>query len=340
MDVTPRDDAGSVHAAVHRTGSTSCFSFHFQSRPRYSLFILQDHDARILIVDDNVLDRKLLGAYLSDAPYALDFAKDGIEAMERLERQPLLYDAVLLDRSMPRMGGMEVLARIKHDPRLRMLPVIMQTASASQGEAVEGIRAGAYYYLTKPYDAQTLLAIVGTATKDYAHYKALQQTVRRGMESLTLIRSATLSIRTVEQARDTAAVFVNACPDPESAVIGLTELLVNAVEHGNLGITYDEKSALNANGSWDAEVRRRLALPENAHKSVELVIERTADELRFTIRDQGNGFDYQKYLDIHPKRAFDNHGRGIAIARAMSFSRIEYRGNGNEVMAVVSLARD
>lgn len=294
-------------------------------------------DANVLIVDDNGADRTLLGAYLSEGSYALHFAEDGVEAMALLEREPLGFDAVLLDRSMPRMGGMEVLARIKGDPRLRMLPVIMQTAAAERSDMLEGIRAGAYYYLTKPYHAQTVLAIVGAATRDYAQYKSLQHEVRRGNECLTLTQSATFAIHSVDQARDVAAVIVNACPDPEKTVIGLTELLVNAVEHGNLGITYEEKSALNACGGWDAEVRRRLALPEHAHKRVELHVERTPGELRFTIRDQGSGFDYRRYLDVQPQRVFDNHGRGIAIARALSFDRLEYRGNGSEVVAVVAL---
>lgn len=295
------------------------------------------YDVNILVVDDNYLDRELLEAYLASTPYELDFATDGVEAMTLLERNPSKYDAVLLDRAMPRMGGLELLGRIKHDPRMRTIPVILQTASATPDEVLEGLRAGAYYYLTKPYDAQTMLAIVGTAVQDYAEYKELQVRVRRGVECLALIQNATLSIRTVEQARDCAAVLVNACPDPEATVIGLTELLVNAVEHGNLGITYEDKTELNAAGTWDAEVQRRLGLPENAAKRVVLTIERTADELRFTIRDEGPGFDWKKYLEVHPARAFDNHGRGIAIARAMSFDRVEYRGNGNEVVAVVKL---
>ncbi|HVG25230.1 MAG TPA: response regulator [Thermoanaerobaculia bacterium] len=294
----------------------------------------------VLIVDDSGLDRELLGAYLHNGDYELHFAADGVEAMELLDHEPGDYDAVLLDRSMPRMGGMEVLARIKDDSRLCMLPVIFQTAAASPNEIAEGIRAGAYYYLTKPFDAETLQAVVRTATRDYAQYKALQRKVRRGIECLTLVQSATLLIRTVEQARDTAAVFVNACPDPEQTVIGLTELLVNAVEHGNLGITYDEKTALNGSGGWEEEVRRRLALPEHATKRVELTVERTATELRFTIRDEGPGFDFRKYLEVHPQRAFDNHGRGIAIARALSFDRVEYRGTGNEVVAVVALRNE
>lgn len=294
-------------------------------------------DARVLIVDDNPLDRKLLQAHLSPNGYELDFARDGVEAMTLLERQPLSYDVVLLDRSMPRMNGMEVLTRIKATPHLRMLPVIMQTALADRPQILEGIRAGAYYYLTKPFDGQTLTAVVGTAVRDFAEYKELQQRVRLGVECLTLIQQATLWIQTVEQARDTAAVLVNACPDPAATVIGLTELLVNAVEHGNLGITYDEKTSLNATGLWEAEVRRRLVLPENIHKRVELRMERTNDELSFTIRDEGPGFPWQKYMDVDTSRAFDNHGRGIAIARAMSFDRVEYRGNGNEVVATVRL---
>jgi hypothetical protein len=66
-------------------------------------------------------------------------------------------------------------------------------------------------------------------------------------------------------------------------------------------------------------------------------MERSADEVRFTIRDEGKGFDWKKYLEVQPQRAFDNHGRGIAIARAMSFCSVEYRGSGNEVVAVVRL---
>jgi CheY-like chemotaxis protein len=298
---------------------------------------LPQSEASVLVVDDSRLDRSLIEAYLSNAPYVLDFAEDGVEAMARLEREPLQYDVVLLDRTMPRMDGLSVLVSIKQNPRLRMLPVIMQTALASPKDVMEGIRAGAYYYLTKPYDSETLLAMIETATRDFAEYKDLQQKVRTGMECLTLMQSATLLIRTVEQARATASVFVNACPDPERVVIGLTELLVNAVEHGTLGISYEDKTALNASGEWEAEVQRRLALPENAEKRVELVVERAGGELRFTIRDSGPGFDWERYLEVQPQRAFDNHGRGIAIARAMCFDHLAYRGCGNEVVASVKL---
>jgi hypothetical protein len=56
-----------------------------------------------------------------------------------------------------------------------------------------------------------------------------------------------------------------------------------------------------------------------------------------TIQDEGDGFDWQKYLDFDPERAFDPHGRGIAMARMMSFDALEYQGKGNTV--VLKIAR-
>lgn len=294
-------------------------------------------DVSILIVDDNRADQLLLSACLAPAGYSIVFANDGVEAIEALHKEPHRFDVVLLDRSMPRKGGLEVLQEIKREPQLRTLPVIMQTGAANRDEILEGIRAGAYYYLTKPYDRETLATVVDTAARDFADYKRLRAQLARGLDSLTLLQSATFLIRTIQQARDTATVLANTCPDPASAVIGLTELLVNGVEHGNLGVTYEEKSELNLNGGWDKEIARRMALPENLGKRVELRIDRDPTEIRFTIRDEGGGFNWMKFLEIDPKRAFDNHGRGIAISRAMSFDSIEYRGNGNEVVATVRL---
>jgi DNA-binding response OmpR family regulator len=293
--------------------------------------------ARVLIVDDNPHDLDLLDAHLSAEGYALERAEDGLAAFGLLEREPWRFDVVLLDRNMPHLGGVSLLQWLKGNSELKSLPVILQSASDLRADVLEGMRAGAYYYLTKPYDSETLLAVVATAARDFAEYKRLQHELRQGLGCLTLIESASLVIHTVEEARDTAAVLANACPDPPASVIGLTELLVNAVEHGNLGITYEEKTELNASGGWDAEVRRRMALPENAGKQVLLEMERDADELRFRIRDDGPGFNWSGFLEVDPRRAFDNHGRGIAIARAMSFDSVEYIGSGSEVIARVKL---
>jgi DNA-binding response OmpR family regulator len=295
--------------------------------------------AHVLIVEDNEADRALLDAHLSHEGFRLDFADDGLEAWAMLDANPDRYDLVLLDRTMPRMNGLELLQRIKADHRFLILPVIFQSALVNREEVIEGIRAGAYYYLTKPYDAELLLSVVRTAASDRAASKDLLMRLRRGLQVLQLLDEAHFTYRTIEEARGLAAVLASACPDAESTVIGLTELMVNAVEHGNLGITYDEKSALLAEGGWADEVDRRLTLPENRGKRVDVRFLRGDDELRFTICDRGNGFEWSRYLEIDPRRAFDRHGRGILMARHVSFSSIEYRGTGNEVVATVQCAQ-
>ena len=205
-------------------------------------------------------------------------------------------------------------------------------------EMIEGISAGAYYYLTKPYDAEVLRSVVRTAASDSHEIRELQKRVRRGLKVLALLSEARFAIRTIDEARDLAGVLANACPEPETAVIGLTELLVNAVEHGNLGITYEEKSALRNCHAWEAEVQRRLELAENAAKQVDVQFHRVNGEIQFHIRDAGKGFEWKRFLDIDPRRAFDTHGRGILLARHFSFSALEYAGAGNEVTATVRLS--
>lgn len=291
----------------------------------------------MLIVDDHALDRKLLRAHLAPEGYAIDTATDGVEAWGMLSAQPERYDVVLLDRNMPRMDGMQLLGRMKETDTLRMLPVILQTAAARHDQIVEGIRAGAYYYLTKPYDVEMLRSVVRTATADHRGYRALCAQVRRGVDSLRLLKHALFSFQTVEQARDIGTLLANTCPNPEATVIGLTELLINAVEHGNLGITYEDKSKLHAAAGWEEEVKRRLALPENAGKHAEVSFERDGNSIRFVIRDQGPGFDWRSFMQVDPGRAFDTHGRGIAIANRLSFSRLEYRGCGNEVVGTIEV---
>ncbi|MGH9457189.1 MAG: response regulator [Thermoanaerobaculia bacterium] len=296
---------------------------------------MSDSSTTVLVVDDNALDRKLLCLHLEKGGWTVDAAADGEEAWEMIARAPGRYEVILLDRRMPRMDGLELLARLKADSRLRVIPVILQTASVEKQEMLEGIRAGAYYYLTKPVDTDMLLEVVRTAANDHAETRELQAQLRQGVHSLRLLHEAAFTVRTIEDARTVGAILANACADPFTAIIGLTELLLNGVEHGNLGITYEEKSVLKTREAWTAEVERRLAIPENAGKRVLVRFERDGERARITIRDDGKGFDAQRYLEIDPQRAFDTHGRGIAMARRVSFESLEYRGSGNEVIAVV-----
>lgn len=293
--------------------------------------------AHLLVVDDEPINLEIIEEYLDGSGCSADFHTSGESAWEALKQGLDRYDAVLLDRMMPGLDGMSLLRRIKHDPRLADLPVIIQTAACSPQQIREGLEAGAYYYLTKPYEREGLLAIIRAALADARERRALLQREAERWRGIHFLQEARFSIRTVEEAGQLAAFLAQACPKPDAAHLGLSELMLNAVEHGNLGITYAEKARLKQSDTWHREVQRRAALPENQHKHVVVCVTRTPQALVVRIEDQGPGFDWQPYLDFSPERAFDPNGRGIALARLMSFSSIEYLGSGNVVQATLAL---
>ncbi|TAN45301.1 MAG: response regulator [Rhodospirillales bacterium] len=294
---------------------------------------------RLLVVDDEAFNREILTVLLENAGYAVDQAAGGQECLDRLAADPDAYDAILLDRMMPGLSGMDVLLHLKKDRRLRHVPVIMQTAIDGQEEIVDGIRNGVFYYLVKPIQRELLLSITQAAVQDHSQYRRLMEEVRKYTDALVLMNDARFRYRTPQEANLLAVMLASAVPEVPSLVLGLSELLMNAVEHGNLGISYQEKSELIAAGEWIGEIERRLELPENKRKTVEVVYTRMPEMVAVTIIDQGVGFDWRRYMDMDPSRVFEAHGRGIALARKTGFTAIEYQERGNVVMGLVDLAR-
>jgi len=286
---------------------------------------------RILIVEDESINRMIIVETLSNENYHFDEAEDGEIAWARLQNNN--YDLVVLDRTMPRVDGMELLKRIKSDKRLSSLPVIMQTSSGGQKHILEGIEAGAYYYLTKPYEPLALRMLISSLFTDQTEIEKLRSTGNSLKTAFTLFRSGSLQFRTLTDARHIAAAMSGLCENHEAVALGLLELLVNAVEHGNLGISYQEKSNLRLKGCWGEEIERRLATAPWTTKQAELMFQRVGNMIEFTITDEGSGFDWKPYLEFDPDRAFDLNGRGIAIANQIGFASLEYQGNGNIVVA-------
>ncbi len=104
---------------------------------------------RVLIVDDEMINRELLGAMLSQS-YEISFAADGQEAMDALMQPDTDYSLILLDLMMPVMNGFEVIERCRADEALRQIPIIVMTSEKSA--EVRSIRMGAADFITKPYD--------------------------------------------------------------------------------------------------------------------------------------------------------------------------------------------
>ena len=293
---------------------------------------------KILSVDDDPLNRDILKEYLTDGGYEVIEADDGDTALELLEEVDGV-EAIVLDRMMPRLNGMEVLKAVKRDPRFADIPVIMQSAASARDQILQGIQAGVYYYLTKPYEDQMLLAIVGAALRDALTKRKLRKEVNQHRHVMGLMEQSRFRFRTPDEARNLAFLIANCFPEPEAAVYGLNEMLINAVEHGNLGITYAEKTQLVMEGRLFEEIGRRLELPQYRNKWARLTFEACEQFIRVRIKDEGAGFDWRQYLDISPERATHPHRRGIATSRLMSFTSVEYMGCGNDVICTAAVSR-
>ncbi len=288
--------------------------------------------SHILAVDDEPNNLAIIESYVEDAGYTVDTASDGVEAWEILQEKYAEIEVILLDRMMPRMDGMDLLAKVKGDQRMKNIPVIMQTAAAEKNQVVEGIKAGAYYYLTKPFEGDVLIAIVNSAFNEYSNYKKLQTGANSIKSMAKYVTESHFVLSSLDDAYDVSTFLSAFFPKPEEVVTGISELLVNAVEHGNLGITYKDKGDFNISDSWLDEVHKRQNMSENKHKKVKIDYKRDDKKITLHIADEGEGFDWQKYMEIDPDRATDSHGRGIALANMISFDKVEYLGKGNEVV--------
>lgn len=109
----------------------------------------------ICVVDDDEFQRKLTAQILESEGYRIRGAANGSEAISLLSRTSA--DVVLMDFLMPDMNGLEVLGRLKSDPRLGSIPVIMITGNSERGIVLDSRRLGAADFLVKPFDRQTLL---------------------------------------------------------------------------------------------------------------------------------------------------------------------------------------
>ena len=143
------------------------------------------HKSTILIADDERLSRNLMQALLSTEGYNLAFARNGTEALAKAA--DLAPDLILLDVMMPDMDGFEVCRRLRADPLLATVPVIMVTALDDHNSRARGIEAGADDFISKPFNRAELQARVRTITRlnryrllrEQAKFKQLYQAARQ-----------------------------------------------------------------------------------------------------------------------------------------------------------------
>ncbi len=289
----------------------------------------------ILIIDDDENNLQILEMDLEDEPYGIIKATDGVKGWQQLQDNKEKIRVILLDRMMPNMDGMQFMQKVMADPTVSKIPVIMQTAAAEKEQVIQGVQAGVYYYLTKPYEQDIMLSLVRAAIKDFEELNVLKKELEQYKKKLNIVQESRFEIRTLADVRYLTTFLSNFFPDPDRVVLGISELLLNSLEHGNLGITYEEKTRLILENIWEKEIIRLQDLPEFKEKKVLVHFKRENDYILLNIKDEGKGFDWNEYLDITPERATHCHGRGVALSKMISFDEIQYNGCGNEVTCKV-----
>ena len=287
---------------------------------------------RLLVVEDDEINLALIKLTLQEQGYQLDEARDGEEALQMINDHH--YDLLVLDRKLPKIDGLSVLRQMKNNPKHQEIPVIIQTALTSKQDVQQGLLSGAYYYLTKPFEPESLAILVKTVLAEIAEKNELRESKVNLLETFKRLDNGTFTFRTLDDARQIAVGLSYLCNSPETCSPGIAELLINAVEHGNLGITYAEKSELMRSGTWQDEIERRLKVQPWSSRQAQVSFHRQDDKIKLTISDEGAGFDWNPYLEFDPNRVFDLHGRGIAMTKLMGYS-VEYQGNGNTVQLTI-----
>ncbi|OQA31683.1 MAG: hypothetical protein BWY57_02277 [Betaproteobacteria bacterium ADurb.Bin341] len=289
----------------------------------------------VLVADGERNSLDLIASALASEPLVLDLEIDGLKAWERLCSADETYALVLLDARLPGLDGLSFLRRMRADTRFGETPVIILTSAYSQEKVNEGLKAGAYYYLLKPFQPEALIPIVRGALEDYHGLRMIRDFSGQGGAPVKLPVSAEYHFRTLKDIRRLVPVLAGFAPQPRLAAPGLADLMLNAIEHGNLGITYYEKAQLKLEGKWESEIERRLGMAPFRARFATAKVKRFPGRVEYTIADQGKGFDWRDYLEFDSSRVFDPNGRGIALARKTSFSDLKFLGPGNVVVATV-----
>ena len=150
---------------------------------------MPDKLPRILVVDDEDRNLRLMKALLAPLGYAVELARDGEEAITKATESP--PDLILLDVMMPKLDGFEVARRLKKGAATRIIPIVMVTALDNVGDRVRALDAGADDFLAKPVDKTELRARVRTLLKVKA-YNDHMRDYQRELEAEVAKRTAAL----------------------------------------------------------------------------------------------------------------------------------------------------
>lgn len=283
---------------------------------------------KVLIVEDEKTTREYLQKLLLSKSYECKIAANGQEAL--VIHDQFDPDIIISDIQMPTMSGLEMLEKIRTKKSDTI--VIMTTAHSLEDNTIQALRLGANNYLKKPIQDDDILNIL----KKYE--SILEQAHDANKYGKTIKRSLFLEFKTTHKnipriVERLIYEIQDIFDDTEKINIelGLLELITNAVEHGNLEISYDEKNEALHNNNFELLCNKRLADNKFANRKITVQYEYDLLSCEWTITDEGKGFNWEEIPNpTNDSNLLELNGRGIFITRFL-FDELEYKGKGNIV---------
>lgn len=287
---------------------------------------------KVLIIENDFVSRHYMRDLLRYYGYSCQTAMNASEGLDLyINDRP---DVIICNVFLPGISGFEFLSDIRQKDNKTF--VIMISSKSSEKIAVQAFRIGANEYLRKPLQDKDILPILSNiSTKIDTSDEEIEKygTIEEGRLKLvfpTEFDSSHLIVDNLMHELDKD--FFNES-DRVGIELGLSELITNAIEHGNLNISYQEKSQMLDDGNALLDLYRKRLLDINfASRMVTVYFEYDKMECKWTIIDEGNGFDFNNVPDpTKEENMCELHGRGIMFSKCV-FDSVNYIGKGNEVV--------
>lgn len=287
----------------------------------------------------NPEDRELYKSYRVEKTLNVLEADSGEECYALLKEYVGRISAIVVPFSLPDMEAIDFLRELKRKLEWNYIPTIVITSDINEKNLVESVNAGAYYYLERPFGEDVFASVLNKAIKDYTTY-VFYLSKAQNVNISRLVKHGQFKFRTFKEGYEVADWLASLCvgSSRDDIVVGFIELLINAVEHGNLEIGYDEKSERMKTGNYLDGLVSKLEEDPYRDRYVTVNFKHSGEWLEVEILDEGKGFDFDKYLVMDKKRMFHSHGKGIIMASNLYFDELKYSAPGNRVTVKVKLS--
>jgi hypothetical protein len=292
---------------------------------------------RMIMVNETGGPRGKIDEQLRGLGFELSYLREEIAALDEMEAVAGSCRAVILDwrSDLPKDSEFAEMLAVKSAEA--GLPVLTLAAAGRAGDIEIASRAGLSTIISMPCRLADLKeALDGLIERTQIDGQAQDFELN---DAAALLESCKFRFRTPADVEKLVPIIAKMFPEPERSAAGLAELMMNAIEHGNLEIGHERKADWVARGIYRAELMKRLHTPPFSHRRAELIVNRREDGIMIVIMDEGCGFCWQDVVHSETQghgAAAVHCGEGLARVSRESFDDVRFNQVGNQVTAFIA----